>query len=499
MEAFIENGIYISALCGGRGKCGKCGIRILEGEINETDSDRQVFSQEELENGCRLSCTASPKTDVKLILLSEDESGFEILSEYRNESSPEHKENANGYGIAVDVGTTTLAGMLISLSDGKCIASTTAINRQRAYGADVISRILASNQGKGGELQNSIRSDLQQLVRTLLIKSSIDSNSVKKVCISGNTTMGHLLMGYSCETLGVVPFTPVNINTVTESFEEIIGGGILDCPATILPGISTFVGGDIVSGLLACGFDRSSKISLLVDLGTNGEMALGNRDRIMVTSAAAGPAFEGGNISCGTGSIQGAICNVDILEGKPHLKTIGDKSPVGICGTGVIETVSEFLKEEIIDETGLLDDEYVDSGYLLASSDDGREIRFTQKDVREIQLAKSAIRAGIETIILRYGISYDDIDSVYLAGGFGYRVDTEKAAAIGLLPGKLLPKIIPAGNTSLKGALEYLMTDHGADRLAYMISRSEETGLSTDKSFNELYIQHMLFGNDCIR
>ena len=224
MEALNEHDIYVSAVCGGKGKCGKCGIQLLEGELPITAADRQCFSSEELDKGYRLSCMARPLGDIKICLLAEDESKFEIISEYTESGCGKDSADcinsavlSDSYGIAIDIGTTTLAALLINLATRERISSSATINKQRAYGADVISRIMASNQGKGKEMQNSIRRDLQYLVQEILSKSGINPKLVKAVSIGGNTTMGHLLMGYSCETLGVVPFTPVNIDTIRAS------------------------------------------------------------------------------------------------------------------------------------------------------------------------------------------------------------------------------------------------------------------------------------------
>lgn len=305
--------------------------------------------------------------------------------------------------------------------------------------------------------------------------------------------MGHLLMGYDCDTLGVYPFTPVNIDFIEGSFQEILGNDLLDASTVLLPGISTYVGGDIVSGLLSLGFDSREQVCLLVDLGTNGEMALGNRDKIMVTSTAAGPAFEGGNISCGMGSVAGAICSVKIEDGTVSVKTIRDQAPVGLCGTGVVETVAELVKEEIVEDSGLLDEEYFEDGFPLAKDPEGKEIVFTQQDVREIQLAKAAVRGGVETLLVRYGISYDDVHKVYLAGGFGYKLDTEKAIAIGMFPEEFQGKIEAIGNSSLAGAVEYLTEQDSRERIGKILSVSTEINLSADKDFNEFYMDSMFF------
>lgn len=499
LDTLRAHDIYVSAACGGQGKCGKCKVRFILGAAEISEADRQFFTQQQLEDGWRLACLASPRENCSLQIPSGDESDFEIVSDYREDVQDEKKADAAGYDIGIDIGTTTIAVDLIGRSSGTVLCTHTLINHQRAYGADVISRIQASNEGKKEELKESIRRDLYEGIYTVLSQYGVSAAEVSRIAIAGNTTMGHLLMGYSCETLGVYPFTPVNVGTIETTFAEMFGsvegldGSI--CPAQIilLPGITTYVGADISAGMLCCDFEKKEKPCLLIDLGTNGEMALGNKEKILVTSTAAGPAFEGGNISCGMGSVKGAICQVDLVDGEPVCRTIGDKAPIGLCGTGVIESVSALVREEIIDETGMLDEDYFDDGYELARTPEGEPIVLTQKDVREIQLAKSAVRAGAETLMLRYGVSYDDIETVYLAGGFGYRMNIEKAVSIGLLPEELQEKIIAVGNSSLGGAVAWLTEANAPQRLQSIIDRSEEIELSSDKDFNQFYTDYMFF------
>lgn len=493
MDSLIRSGSYISAVCGGRGICGKCKIKVTKGYLSPADADRKFFTEEELKQGFRLACLAYPKEDLEITLDGNQDENFEVLSAFQNQE--EHTAEENGtYGIAIDIGTTTIAVNLITVPGKAMKSSYSVINHQRAYGADVVSRMQAANEGKGEELRASIRKDLLEGIRFVIDQAEIEADQVVKIAIGGNTTMGHLLLGLSCESLGVYPFTPVDISYIEKSFEEVFADPMLNCPVVILPGISTFVGGDIVSGLLFCGFDQAENVCMLVDLGTNGEMAIGNKDKILVTSTAAGPAFEGGNISCGMGSVAGAICHVKLSEdGTAAVETIGDKPAIGLCGTGVIETTAELLRNGLVDETGLLDDDYFDDGILLAVSPEGKEITFTQKDVREIQLAKSAVRAGLETLILRYGVDYGKIDKVYLAGGFGYKIDQEKAVAIGMIPAELEAKIETVGNSSLGGAYAALGDPEAEAKLNRLVAISEEIGLSTDKDFNELYMEHMYF------
>jgi uncharacterized 2Fe-2S/4Fe-4S cluster protein (DUF4445 family) len=296
--------------------------------------------------------------------------------------------------------------------------------------------------------------------------------------------------------LGEYPFTPVNIDLIEGTYKEILADDYLQASMRIVPGISTFVGGDITAGLFSCNVDQQEEYSLLIDLGTNGEMALGNKDKIIVTSTAAGPAFEGGNIEWGVGSLEGAIAGVKIVDGKAEVRTIGDKAPIGICGTGVIETVAELIKAELVDETGCLDDDYFDEGYPLAETENGEEIVFTQQDVREVQLAKAAVRAGIETLFLRYGITKEQISHVYLAGGFGFKLDCQKAVEIGMIPAELAERIEAVGNSSLGGAIKCLLSEEGWMRVERIGKASEEINLSADKDFNQFYMDYMYLERD---
>lgn len=496
-----DQGVYISAACGGKGRCGKCRVQVTKGAGEPSEADVQCLEPEELSAGWRLSCTMYPKEDCQIRIVSVDESEFAVVASHQEDEVGNVQEE-QGYDIAIDIGTTTIAIELVGRESGRALHTVTAINHQRAYGGDVISRIQASNDGELESLKESIRKDLYEGICRLLKESGAVPERIGKIAIAGNTTMGHLFMGYSCETLGVYPFTPVNIKTITERFEEVfrkqIKEGGQDAPrlfvdVILLPGISTYVGADISAGLLACNFDKLEKPCLLIDLGTNGEMAIGCRDRILVTSTAAGPAFEGGNISCGMGSVPGAVCNVSVQEGNVKVETIGGKPPIGLCGTGVIETVYELVKEELVDETGMLEEDYFDDGFPLAQTAGGEPIVFTQKDVREIQLAKSAVRAGLETLLKRYGIGYEEVDRVFLAGGFGYRVDLKKAVGIGMLPEELEGQTIAVGNSSLAGAGDYLTQKDAGERLERIIASSCEVELSSDKDFNAFYTEYMFF------
>ncbi|MGB4659140.1 MAG: ASKHA domain-containing protein, partial [Mobilitalea sp.] len=452
-----------------------------------------TFSERELSEGWRLSCTAYPKDKCKIWISSDYNSDFSVITDYEGSNSKIQFTAEEEYSIAIDLGTTTLAIALVGRKSKEILDIYTAINGQRVYGADVITRIQASNEGKRHLLQESIQKDLLEGIRTITKRTGVVKNKIKTIAIAGNTAMGHMLLGYSCENIGRYPFTTENINTIKLSFEEALHSDYLEATVLMLPGISAFVGGDIVSGLLACEFNSLETPCLFIDLGTNGEMAVGGKDKILVSSTAAGPAFEGGNLSCGVGSIAGAISSVRIEEGTVSYQTIGDLPPVGICGTGIIEIVSEFLKMGIIDETGLFMDQYFDTGYEIAKDSSGKSIRVTQKDIREIQLAKAAIRAGVETLLKGYGITEKEIDTVYLAGGFGYKIDISKAVQIGLLPEGLSDRIRAIGNSSLSGTVKYLLEEEALNKVEYILHSCEEIVLANDILFNTQYIKQMNF------
>lgn len=502
LEALHSQLDGVQAPCGGRGSCGKCRIQVLEGELPVKPEDEKTFSAEELKAGWRLSCQAEPEEDLTIRLGWGSESGIEVMAGFRvenhvKEHDGEEESKAEGksgkYGFAVDIGTTTLAIQLISLEDGKCLDTYTGLNSQRAYGADVIARIQAAINGKGAELKERICQELWNGMEHLRGKYAFSWEVIEKVVIAGNTTMIHLLMGYPCEGLGSMPFKPYEIGAIevngTELFPQ-MGGQVL---IQIYPGFSTFVGADIVAGVCALHMGKGEEVNMLIDLGTNGEMALGNGEKLLVTSTAAGPAFEGGNITWGTGSVPGAVCNVRLKDGKLEVKTIQNKPAVGICGTGVIELVSELVKNEEVDETGRLEDEWFENGYPVAVNPQGEQIALVQKDIREIQLAKAAVRAGIETLLERYGISAEDVHQVYVAGGFGYQLDYEKAMEIGMFPKEFAGKVQAVGNSSLHGAVELLIHPERMKEAVEATKLAEEIGLSADPVFQEAYMDAMFF------
>lgn len=507
-----EKNEYISAPCNGNGTCGKCVVRFQSGATEPSVRDREIFSEKQLTEGYRLACQSYP-TGVYEIEIPQKEEEIEVLSGWQEEkrlfgehgkaedrthggNKAEQPEYAS-YGICIDIGTTTLAALLVNLETEADCQTAVSVNHQRTYGSDVLSRISASNSGKKWEIQRCIRQDLQKLIRELLQKEKITEQQIQRIVIAGNTTMCHLLCGFSCETLGVAPFEPVDISWMEGSAAEFSGMKEWDAKVVILPGISSFVGADIMAGIAKMSMHRSEGYHLLLDIGTNGEMVLGNCHHMYVTSTSAGPAFEGGNISCGMASIPGVISHVFMEEtGKTGFQVIGEadgenkkkQQAIGICGTGMIDLVYELRKHQMIDEHGTYSDLYFDTGYELAG-----KVKFTQNDIREIQMAKAAIRAGVDILVKKAGIAFDEVDDCYLAGGFGTKIDITKAAGIGLIPKELEVKTIPVGNTVLAGTKEVLLGRISKDELEKIQTMADVINLAEENDFEELYLSYMDF------
>lgn len=490
-----SQGTALAMSCGGKGMCGKCRVRVVRGRLPVTPEDKRIFSEAQLAQGWRLACKAVTREAVEIVVPVQEQQGFSALAAEAADEGALSLAADHDYGLAVDIGTTTLAAALVDCTDGKILATATAVNSQRSFGADVVSRIGAACHGKGKALQKAVRRDLTRLMKQLLKDHPGTAARCRQMAIAANTTMLHLLMGWPCDGLGDWPFHPVSLGGKTYRAQEVLGpqSPLADATVTLLPGMSTYVGADITAGIWQCGLASSDDVSLFVDLGTNGEMVLGNKDQRFIASAPAGPALEGGKLTWGTGSVPGAICGVRIERGRAKVRTIDHAVPVGICGTGILEAMAGLVREGLVDETGKLVEPYFHKGFPLASTLDYQRITLSQQDIREIQMAKSAIRAGIESLIERSGISRQRVHQVFLAGGFGYYLDPQKAAVIGLLPADLAERTTAVGNTSLKGAIGLLTGAVTLEELQAIAAGAEEIVLGNDEAFQRLYIDYLNF------
>jgi uncharacterized 2Fe-2S/4Fe-4S cluster protein (DUF4445 family) len=538
----------VPAVCGGRGACGKCRVRIIAGKAEPSAACRAYFSGEELDAGYRLACSVHPVSSITVAIPKDAEKEFyavdsfdkrnwtvnalsredfplkkqalsfarqtaggresdlsldelrrvAVLAEIKGESVYIYRERGRIaavtrgpealYGIAVDIGTTTLAMALVNMESGEIKQRLSIVNRQREFGADVISRMERAGKGDLSKMSATVRGQIAEIAGTLCREQEVNEKAVVKFAVSGNTTMIHLLLNLNCTTLGVVPFTPITLDFVSCAWRELFEGDF-SCPVVILPGISTYIGADISAGLFFAELHRIAGPVFFMDIGTNGEMALAKDGKLFCAAAAAGPAFEGGNIHCGMGSVPGAISGVNYHNGGFDIKTIGNKPPEGICGSGVIDLVYQGLRNGFIESSG----KFAVGDIVLAKNPAGAEIKFIQKDVRELQLAKSAIRSGMETLLRITGTDYGAVKALYIAGGFGFNMNPESCAGIGLIPRELKSKVSHIGNSALGGAVKYLLDRNAEDEIKKIISRSREYSLTEDKYFNQIFIENVEF------
>ena len=443
LSVLIEQGLFDTSYCTGHGTCGKCAVRFISGAPLPKPADRRRFLPEMLREGWRLACMAKPQQDCMIARPEQEGDGFildkALLGDLNkgDKMSSEESETV----VLADLGTTTLVLLLVEKQTGKILDVFKERNRQWSYGADVISRMERALAGDGEELSRLVNSDLQ----AVLERWKGMGYAPREMVLAGNTVMVHLLKGYPVEGLAKAPFEPVTTESVAFDLAGVRGRTV--------PGISAFVGGDVVAGMLACKKEIEKdgiKNALLIDLGTNGEMVLFTEKGSFCTATAAGPAFEGG------------------FGGT-------------MFGSDVIRMTASLLQRGVIDETGLLAEAYFETGFH------DEPFWFRQQDIRALQMAKAAVFAGIRILLEEAGLSEDAIEKVYLAGGFGYRLSVEAACKIGLIPSLWRERTTAAGNTALAGAYLYA---RGADT-EDIIKHTKSINLAEKDHFNEYYLQAM--------
>lgn len=476
-ELLREQGVFLSSPCGDRGICGKCRVRVTEGELFSQDGS-PVYPDE---NGFVLSCR---------VFCSGGEFEIDTDGGFTFESVSCTNGDVNA---ALDLGTTTLAMKFVS-PEKESLWEISLLNPQRAFGSDVITRIEKSRE-RLSEMQNCVLGEVKRAAEEFLRISP--AAKLRKLTVAGNPTMLHIFCGISPDTLGVYPFTPVFTETKRLTGED---AGLPFDEVILLPSASAFIGSDALCGALVCDMLSLPEPSLLIDVGTNGEIILStgrkNGNRLFAASAAAGPALEGASISCGVGGVSGGVSRIKETGNGLVFSTVNDEKPVGLCGSGLIDLVACLLEKEIIDETGYMEEDFVlcgshktKSGVSLSGT---TPISLTQKDVREFQLAKSAIRAGIDVLLNGAGLSLGDVSHVFIAGGLGYYTDLYSAVKTGLLPREFSGKMTAVGNTALSGAL--LCLDEDALLTLSEITESvTSVELNSSPDFLSLFTEYMTF------
>ena len=458
LQAERSAGLNPNAPCGGNGTCGKCKVTLQAGaEV--------------------LACQTI--VDKNMVVTLPQASAARILTTAQAvQCTP---DGTDRYVLAIDIGTTTVVAYLLSGRTGALLAQASTMNPQGQYGADVISRIQFALDGGQKEIQACILAALDSLTRQVSKQAGISPEQITRTAIVGNTAMHHLLLGIDPKPLITPPYMPKE-----RAAREVEGGLLLPVSGTvrILPNIAGFVGGDTVGCMVASRFDRRTELTLLIDIGTNGEMVLGDARRAVACSTAAGPAFEGAKISCGMRGAEGAVDHVFRKDGSITYHVIGDKPPVGLCGSGLLDLVAVLLEAGELDEMGHLEH----GDYRLCEN-----VVLTQKDVREVQLAKAAIRAGIELMARHLGTPIEEVRQVLLAGAFGNYLDPASACKIGMIPPVLAERITPIGNAAGEGAKLCGLSEA---EFAYGAKLAEETEfleLAALPEFQDCYVDCLTF------
>ena len=505
MDAAGQAGIILNTICGGKGTCKKCLLRL-------EPTGREVLAcQYHIQSDLTVTIPDESRFFEQKILAhgidTEIDTAAAIYEKYIGKDSTEKI-----FGIAVDIGTTTVVAKLINMIDGQCLATEAVLNPQSRYGDDVISRIsYAHNEERLTELHRVIIDCVNDLASKLCKKTTVDAKFIYEMCVVGNTTMGHIFLKLPVTQLGQAPYKAFSL----EAHDVSAGQLHLEMnPAGnihTVENIAGFVGSDTIAVALAVDIDSADEMTLVIDIGTNGELVLGTKDKLYAASCAAGPALEGARITCGSRAAKGAIEAVVVNEDDIVLDVIGNCPARSICGSGLIDAVAVLLELGIIDLTGRfvepanlsgkvspailsrICEQQGEPAFVLSESDSTGKIFLRQKDIRETQLAKAAIRAGIKLLQNRIGLEDDDIEHILLAGAFGNYIRKESALRIGLLPDVPLERIAFVGNAASSGARMALVSQHYRDKARELAGRIEYIEIAHEPEFQDVFADSILF------
>lgn len=578
MEIMLDAGLFIDNACGGKGLCGKCRVRITEGDAGEAGgTERAILKAGEPEQGIRLACLIRPESDITIELLQKekkhdvlasgympdfefdpdivkqpvtihkptlaDQTPFEdqILEEtgaegFAYEALAEHSMMPGSYtavlhhgrvialepgdttgelyGVAIDIGTTTVVCSLIDMNTGEELGHASEINAQKFFGLDVLTRITyeIENPEDGREkLQKAIVGSINKMVKTVCNQNGVSQDKIYEISVGANCTMMHMLVGVDARPIGKAPFAPVFARSKDLRAADI---GLRAAPGArlyCLPSVSAYIGADIVAGAYVCDLRNRSGNVMFIDIGTNGEIVLAADGHLMSCSCAAGPALEGMNISSGMRAAEGAIEDIHIGEDGIEMQVIGDCEPAGICGSGILTVTKELLRTGIVRKTGAFvkadkfDPDDYRSAYISVDEDGKRSFRMTeggngseplyitQGDIRQVQLAKGAILSGFTALLRKAGIGMGDLDKVLIAGQFGAHLPAESITGTGILPFEVEDRIEYVGNTSKTGAYMALMSGkvkRGMEELAHEMDYLE---LGATDNYERLLSECLIF------
>lgn len=574
LEVLLANDIFVDNPCNGKGVCGKCRIRITSGNHGDvTETELKLLKEEELAQGIRLSCMVGVESDITVELLQKErkhevltggyipEFEFDLdiekkIIEIRKPSLEDQtpyddqiREQIgceqiayeavkaasfvpgittvvmhNGeviqiepgdttgkmYGVAIDIGTTTVVCSLIDMNTGAELAHSSMINAQKHFGLDVLTRItyeLEHPEDGVAKLQKAIVDSINDMIADACAKAGVDKTYIYEVSVAANCTMMHMLLGVDATPIGRAPYAPMFVKArelrTSDIGIEAAGGAVLYC----LPSVSSYIGADIVAGAYVCELQKATGNVLFIDIGTNGEIVLSKDGKLLSCSCAAGPALEGMNISSGMRAAEGAIEDVKITEHGVEIKVIGDEKPIGVCGSGILAVVKELLKAGLVRKTGayiklnkLAEDDY--RLPMMQENEGKREfimtefpekLLITQGDVRQVQLAKGAILSGFIALLEKAGIEMKDLDKVMIAGQFGAHLPADSLTGTGILPFEVEDRLEYVGNSSKTGAYMALMSAKAKRDMEELAHQMDYMELGATENYERLFSNCMVF------
>ena len=534
LEAARKAGVIVESPCNGMGTCGKCKVKVTDLAKKKIvcEEGRHHLKEEEIQAGYVLSCQTKVYEDIEVVtastaaqnkslkILSDGQSFSYEIKNYITKRFDGGKTLVYGngnllgeesgdttkdmYGLSVDIGTTTVVTALINMVTGEEITSVSALNPQSLHAQDVLTRIKFASTSEGLQtMYSGITDELNNMIRELSAKAGIRPENIYEVVYSGNTTMIHLATNVDPSSLGKFPYTPQirGGNDIPADMLNISPFGLIYLP----PIISSYVGPDITSGVLASQLEKKKGTTLFIDIGTNGEMVIAKDGSLSATSTAAGPAFEGMNITYGMRAGKGALELFEIDDDSNiHTHTIGDVKTTGICGSGLLDIVGELVKTGVIGSNGKfvapekgtysekLKKNMVELEGKLAFQV-AEDVYLTQKDIRQVQLAKGAVRAGIEALLLSQNVRAEDVDLVEIAGSFGYHLRAKSLINIGLLPKEFEGKVDFVGNTSKSGGKAFLLNTDLRRYMEKLVDKIDSVELSNRDGFDKIFLKALNF------
>ncbi|MBR5429328.1 MAG: DUF4445 domain-containing protein [Firmicutes bacterium] len=513
-QALAAAGVARNNPCGGKGKCGKCRV-LTQGGAPPTAAEQTALTPAELAAGWRLACVSPAVDGMEVRLADVSEQELRILTdEGAGTAGAGWDRQAAGFRLGCDIGTTTVVIYLLHPESGAILHTVSALNGQISFGGDVISRIFAvcDDPGHLAELQAAVTGTLNRLIERLEQETGVTPAQISELRVAGNTTMEHLLLAEDPRGMGKSPFTPAFLE------HEAVTAGELglelppDTPVTLIPNLSAFVGGDITAGIYFTEMAESDGLNLLLDIGTNNEMVLGDKNGLYACSAAAGPALEGAQISTGMRAAPGAVEKVWLDQDELRLATINDAPPCGLCGSGLIDLLAVLVRAGVILPNGRFaaaedlpagglrqrlrkggkrhsEFVYCRAGELGAAAD----LTLTQKDIREAQLAKSAIAVGIDKLLERENVTLEQVEHVYLAGAFGNYIDQHNACYLGILPQVAEEKIVTVHNSAGLGVCRSMYDPRSAAVMARIGRLCRPLNLAAEEDFQQRFLTRLEF------